>query len=695
MIIKRIMVKRFRAIQALKNPLEFFPGLNIVKGSDNEAGKSSLRMAITSTLFQDPNMELEDLQSLTTWGADEPWKVTLEFEAEGESYVLTRDFKDNTSELISTGPHEFIARNKESIAEKIAELTGCPTRAFFESTACIGQEEFIRIVPQNARNSLSNPVSTMTKRLQTKLSGMGGTDIPVLLASLYAKTRNKDAAGPYFHLLSINEHIADLRGQRLEQELKLKGILEKRSLSARTRLNLKQINHELTAKQDLLNKNNQALTLQDDITREKARYDIFQNANRLKAEITRLDEELQSISHFAGAEEKNKKLEDTRNGINQLTRQLVSAKDGLKELDRQKPAFWIMVAGAVLIIGGLAGLLANHYLWTISVVGVLFAAYWLINYRLWQKQRGLADQKLEELGKDIRDFAAEEQQIYQEFQSEGYEVFQKNLTDYRLLTNSKRDAQKGLEILTEGKDWQKFSQENLDMDLKVSAELKELQQLEPFKLDPNRLQQLRSEVENLQAQKENLERELGALEKFFQYTCTDRDQIIDIEEELAELEQKRKSSEKTRKVYEATREILEQAYRQTLSRAADLMEAEISRWMTLITEGRYSRVKMAEKDDDLSIQTFSPEMNDWVSVDALSRATQDQFYICARLALAKLITEGKKPVILLDDPFVNFHARRLKKMLSVLQDFTREGYQILLFTTSDAYDYLGKVVTIE
>jgi len=84
-----------------------------------------------------------------------------------------------------------------------------------------------------------------------------------------------------------------------------------------------------------------------------------------------------------------------------------------------------------------------------------------------------------------------------------------------------------------------------------------------------------------------------------------------------------------------------------------------------------------------------------VSVDSLSRATQDQFYICARLALAKLITEGKKPVILLDDPFVNFHAKRLKKMLSVLQDFAREGYQILLFTTSDAYDYLGKIVTIE
>ncbi len=693
MIIKSIKVKRFRAIRELKNPLDFYPGLNIVKGSDNEAGKSSLRMAITSTLFPDPNFDSED-QLLTSWGAGEPWEVSLEFEAEGESYILTRNFKDNTSELISTGPHQFIARSKDSIAEKIADLTGCPTRTFFESTACIGQEEFIRIVPQNARNAPDNPVGSMTKRLQTKLSGMDGTDIPDLLETLYAKTRNRDAVGPYFYLQRTDEQIADLRGQKLEQELKLKGILEKRRLFAETSLSLKQLNQELAAKQDVLNKNRRVITLQEDVARQKSRYDIFQKATRLKAEIAGLDKELEPLSLLAGAEEKIQKLADTRSRIEYLKAQIAGTKNELAELEPQKPAYWILLVGVVLIVGGLAGLLANSYLWTISVVGILFAAYWTINYRLWKKQRGKAVQKLNTLENDLRGSAEMEQQIYQEFNSGGHEDFQKKLEVYRSKAGLKRDALRSLETLTEGKEWQKFSDENADMERQVGAELKELQGLEPFRLEPYRLQELDSQVGNLQKQRESLEQELGALEKFFQYTGTDRDLLIEIEEQLTQLEQKRKSFEKTRKVFELTREILEQAYKQTLSRAADLMEAEISRWMALITDGRYGRVKVFEKEDDLAIETFSPEMDDWVSVDALSRATQDQFYICARLALAKLITEGKKPVILLDDPFVNFHARRLKKMLSVLQDFAKEGYQILLFTTSDAYDYLGKVVTI-
>jgi DNA repair exonuclease SbcCD ATPase subunit len=652
-------------------------------------------MAITNTLFQDANIDTGDLQALTRWGAEEPWEVTLEFEVEGESYILTRNFKDNTSELISTGPHEFIARSKDSIAEKIAELTGCPTKAFFESTASIGQEEFIRIVPPNARDIPDNPVGTITKRLQSKLSGMDGTDIQDLLAILYAKTRNKDAPGPYYYLQTVNEQIADLRSLRMEQELKLQGILEKRRLLAQTRLSLERMNQDLATKQELLNKNNRILELQEDIARERSRYEIFQKAIRLREELTRLENELEPFSYFAGAEEKAKKLEDTRTRIDNLKQAQASSKDGMKELERQQPAYWILVTGAILIIGGLVGLLANPYLWTLSVAGVLFLAYWLINYRLWRKQREMIIQKLNTLEKDIASSTKEEQQIYQDFNSDGYEVFQNNLANYRLKTSLKRDALNGLEILTEGRDWEKFNQENLSVNLKVGSELKELERLESFKLDASRLQQLKSEVDNLQRQKEGLDQELGALDKFFQYTGTDRDQLIEIEEELTELEQKRQSYEKTRKVYDLTREILEQAYRQTLSRAADLMEAEISRWMALITEGRYSRVKVIEEENNLSIQTFSPEMNDWVSVESLSRATQDQFYICARLALAKLITEGKKPVILLDDPFVNFHAKRLKKMLSVLQDFAREGYQILLFTTSDAYDYLGKIVTIE
>lgn len=77
----------------------------------------------------------------------------------------------------------------------------------------------------------------------------------------------------------------------------------------------------------------------------------------------------------------------------------------------------------------------------------------------------------------------------------------------------------------------------------------------------------------------------------------------------------------------------------------------------------------------------------------MSRATQDQFYISARLALVKMITEEKKPPLLLDDPFVNFHPKRLEKIISLIQELSKEN-QILLFTCSDAYDNYGNIISL-
>ena len=89
MILKKIRVRRFRAISDGRI-IEFSPGLNIIKGSDNESGKSSLRMAITKALFQDPNTSREDIIGLTSWGAEEPWEIELDFESETGAFRLVK-----------------------------------------------------------------------------------------------------------------------------------------------------------------------------------------------------------------------------------------------------------------------------------------------------------------------------------------------------------------------------------------------------------------------------------------------------------------------------------------------------------------------------------------------------------------------------------------------------------------------------
>jgi uncharacterized protein YhaN len=118
----------------------------------------------------------------------------------------------------------------------------------------------------------------------------------------------------------------------------------------------------------------------------------------------------------------------------------------------------------------------------------------------------------------------------------------------------------------------------------------------------------------------------------------------------------------------------------------------LGRYISTITDGRYSRVEI--NDRDLSISTYSAESGEKVSVRDLSRATQDQFYISARFALIRLVTEGKKPPLLLDDPFVNYHEKRLKRMMGLLQQLAKDN-QILLFTCSDAYDAYGNVISLD
>jgi uncharacterized protein YhaN len=145
-------------------------------------------------------------------------------------------------------------------------------------------------------------------------------------------------------------------------------------------------------------------------------------------------------------------------------------------------------------------------------------------------------------------------------------------------------------------------------------------------------------------------------------------------------------------VYDLTGKMLDMASKQTLSKAANLLEDEISNYIALLTDERYNQVTLSETS--LAIRTFSQLKNDWDDVSDLSRGTQDQFYICARLALAKLITEGKAPPILLDDPFINFHPKRLRKMITLLQNISKDT-QILLFTCSDSYDYQGKVISVD
>ncbi len=693
MIINRVRVRRFRAIREGRI-IEFSAGLNIIKGSDNEAGKSSLRMAITKALFQDPNSSREDIVGLTSWGAEDPWELELDFESDSGPFRIVKSLKTKTSQLVDARSSRAIASSKSAIAAKVTEFTGCPSETFFESTACISQDEMIRIVPKGASpNEQQKAMGTVTQRLQSSLSGRESVDVRSILAKLISKSTRKDAKGPYYHLLQLNERMSSLQNQKADQEGKVRTVIENRRKLNAVKEQLGRIDTDLPPLEELLKKNKRILELEAEIEAGRRQYENFGRARGLKSELERLDEELREFAPFFDADEKMRLVADARAESERLKMQRSHLEDDLEAINMDKPALWPVAIGVVvLLLGIVLGIVVEPYWSAAALPGILLLVYWLDRWLGWRRQVRLAKARLLKLEVPVRKNEQALRTALGPFGFQDYDEYVKQLSrcDYQI--DKRNEIANKLSGITGDSDWSAFQLENRDLDLQVSAKQKELTKLLSFKMAPIDLQKLESQVSQLQKQKAELESDKSGLEKFFEYSDVDTDQLAAVDEQLKWLEQEAEFWERKKKVYDITRETLEEAYKQALARAATVLEKELGKYISTITDGRYSRVEINERD--LGIWTYSAENNERVNVRDLSRATQDQFYISARFALVKLVTEGKKPPMLLDDPFVNFHPKRLKRMIGLLQELAREN-QILLFTCSDVYDPYGNVILLD
>ena len=691
MILKKITVKRLKAIRQDKT-ISFSPELNIIKGSDNEAGKSSLRVAITKALFQDPTTSQKEILGLTSWGTDEPWEVALEFDSDSESYRISKSLKDGSGELTRSGSGERSITNKKTIAASISRITGCPSETFFESTACIGQDELIRLIPLSTTKSEEKKAfGTITQRLQATISGAEETDVSAIISRLYDKTHRKNANGPYARIQQIADRIAGLQRDKPEQEGKIDRVMENRRELDKVKKELAKISGDLPVKQQLVEKNDKIVGLQEDIKRDKTQYGSFKRAKELKSKLDDIEEKSGEFSCFAGAEKRMEQLADAAMECEDLRKQKVDLQDDLGTLAKRKPPLWVLISGAALLAGGVAGLFANKPLGIVADAGGLLLMLWIILQLVWRRQDKLMRERTTQIEEAVQEKGRKIKDLLEPFGFSDYGEYHRRLKVYAGEKEKARELRNKLSGILGDKDWGEFEEENEDLDMRATANGKELQQLLPFKKEPLELQKLKNEVSTLRDKQESLKSEENAIERFFEFTDVDTDQLASIEEEMEWLEQEREFWEGKQRVFDITREALDEARKQTLSKAALAMESGLGGYISTITDGKYSRVKISDKD--LSIETSPPEKEGWVDVLELSKATQDQFYICARFALVKLVTEGKAPPLLLDDPFVNFHPKRLARMISLLQQMAKEN-QILLFTCSDAYDGCGNVISL-
>lgn len=117
---------------------------------------------------------------------------------------------------------------------------------------------------------------------------------------------------------------------------------------------------------------------------------------------------------------------------------------------------------------------------------------------------------------------------------------------------------------------------------------------------------------------------------------------------------------------------LERLARELCEEAGDTLNAEVSRYISAITQGRYDSVRVDEKGKLWALIDGRE-----VPPDVLSRGTLEQFYMALRLAAGKTVTKEEPMPIFLDDTFALYDDDRLCRTLQMLSGMNT---QILLFT---------------
>ncbi|MEM7783205.1 MAG: hypothetical protein AAF623_07620, partial [Planctomycetota bacterium] len=108
---------------------------------------------------------------------------------------------------------------------------------------------------------------------------------------------------------------------------------------------------------------------------------------------------------------------------------------------------------------------------------------------------------------------------------------------------------------------------------------------------------------------------------------------------------------------------------------------EASSDLEKLTEGRYNRIWTRLVGEELLVDNAQAET---IPVDKLSRGTREAIYLSLRMALVSAYARrGAVIPMVLDDVLVNFDGQRAKAAADLLCEFSRNGYQILMFTCHD------------
>jgi DNA repair exonuclease SbcCD ATPase subunit len=687
--------------------IELAPGFTVIRGP-NEAGKSTIQRGIELALFRKPTAATAELEALRSWGAadDERSSTRIEFITDDEAGpdgagagrgVLEKEFRGQRGRVsLELDGHTYTDPAKAE--EVLAELTGIPNEAFFRSTASIRHEEL---------DDLDRDEGALRDRLQASIGGgdKGSSRARARLEDAIRALKSRGEKNPG-RLRIAQEAVA-----RAEVALRNgEGALEKlevdRDALAKVRDARLRAETALSESRNMLEAASQAERLRSDRAVIAERFERYRQA----AEAQRRLQELEATPErsISGLRDQLDRMRTLQSRVSIMQETLQEDLGPRVESDEPEPEYrsgatLTLIALVATALTGSFGVIRS--LLPVLLLSLVFlGATVLLAVRLWQRrsvavnvrranEASRRDRTLRRQGRvgteeSLRVAQAGVQGILTELGVPDVASAEKLLTAEQGRRQEIATLQVQVSALLAGQTGSVTEMRDraaLEMEQKAAA----LGALGPIANDARARERLEAEVRERHAALERARDSEAAAIARVDANPVDSEQVAGEAERLVTWQNQLAALKRRVRIYQMTLAAIEAAESGTMRKATRFLEQQVGRDIARLTGGRYGRVSI--DDQTLDIGVWVPERGDWVAAGRLSKGTIDQVFLAARLGLVRLVAQGRRPPLLLDDPFVTFDDTRAARAAALLRELSSD-FQVIYLACSNRYDGLADSV---
>ncbi len=184
-------------------------------------------------------------------------------------------------------------------------------------------------------------------------------------------------------------------------------------------------------------------------------------------------------------------------------------------------------------------------------------------------------------------------------------------------------------------------------------------------------------ITEINESKEKLNEEIGLLAHQIESLGRDMDYYHALLETLSDKKEEAKESEKNLRKMKLTREYLTKAKNRFVAKYMSPVKDRFDYYMDIMAHAGILPEDEYQIDAGLSLQ--KKELGSYHEIAYQSDGYSDMIGICMRFALLDVMFKQEKPMIIMDDPFINLDANHLEGAKEFLKSVAGE-YQILYFT---------------